>query len=490
MIRHKKSYVIAVLVMSAALASVLCFTSCNKIEEIEPNNEGQIELSQYRLDVPPEGGQYVIKVKSDDVVQPEPNNYGGYPVHPLQVVTSSVYATPVEHISVEGKNIKISVEQSYSRIMADKTVRLYAIGSERYADIVIHQEGKNGGIRYSSFGKAVIGSMYDQFWLAHSRYYTFDENYARRYPEWAQRPYLRPNDNDVYYLFEQLKAVREKSGEMSRTYMAPSDSMMQAVTNMCHGWSLGLSAALWKDIPVTDGSETHMRSYTDMMAEAAECLENAYKILPEGTAMEMNSYDDIPRETRDIARWLLAEVMMEQGDYDKAHSRLLEICQRGDYTLTAQKDYRTQDPEILWGIDREAKETSFDKNFRRWISKNNDGTFNYGGVNGHVWLTYTDVLLALTECELHLGQDVEAERLAHTIAQAKDVELSDSSNPLAHLNELYKALSSMSGCGRYFLFLRRNGLAETELGLEHYQLLLPIPQTYCQQDGVVQNPGY
>ena len=43
----------------------------------------------------------------------------------------------------------------------------------------------------------------------------------------------------------------------------------------------------------------------------------------------------------------------------------------------------------------------------------------------------------------------------------------------------------------YFAFLKRNGLAIKELGLEKYQLLLPIPQNEINAyPSLNQNPGY
>ena len=43
----------------------------------------------------------------------------------------------------------------------------------------------------------------------------------------------------------------------------------------------------------------------------------------------------------------------------------------------------------------------------------------------------------------------------------------------------------------YFAFLNRNGLAMKELGLEKYQLLLPIPQDEINANpSLNQNPGY
>ena len=43
----------------------------------------------------------------------------------------------------------------------------------------------------------------------------------------------------------------------------------------------------------------------------------------------------------------------------------------------------------------------------------------------------------------------------------------------------------------YFAFLKRNGLAMKELGLEKYQLLLPIPENAIDMNpNLTQNPGY
>ncbi|MBO7050814.1 MAG: RagB/SusD family nutrient uptake outer membrane protein [Bacteroidaceae bacterium] len=42
-----------------------------------------------------------------------------------------------------------------------------------------------------------------------------------------------------------------------------------------------------------------------------------------------------------------------------------------------------------------------------------------------------------------------------------------------------------------FSFLKRTGLAKSELGFEDYQLLLPIPSNEIQKNpNLTQNPGY
>lgn len=55
------------------------------------------------------------------------------------------------------------------------------------------------------------------------------------------------------------------------------------------------------------------------------------------------------------------------------------------------------------------------------------------------------------------------------------------------VNHLRKSLKLQD----YFAFLKRNGLAMKELGLEKYQLLLPIPQDELMVNpNLTQNPGY
>lgn len=97
-------------------------------------------------------------------------------------------------------------------------------------------------------------------------------------------------------------------------------------------------------------------------------------------------------------------------------------------------------------------------------------------------------MLKLAECEYHIGNTQKANEYVNSVAAAKSVEL-NSENTIENIKSLRNKI--LSGMGGYFAFLKRNGLAISELGLKDYQLLLPIPWEALNMNyNLCQNPGY
>ena len=85
-------------------------------------------------------------------------------------------------------------------------------------------------------------------------------------------------------------------------------------------------------------------------------------------------------------------------------------------------------------------------------------------------MTTTDVKLLYAECEIHLGNNAKASKYISEVDNVNGI--SGTSVSVEGIKQLRKSLKLQD----YFAFLKRNGLAIKELGLEKYQLLLPIPQ--------------
>ena len=102
--------------------------------------------------------------------------------------------------------------------------------------------------------------------------------------------------------------------------------------------------------------------------------------------------------------------------------------------------------------------------------------------------TYSDVLLSLAECESKLGNEAKAREYLAQVKTAKSIETT-SSEVIPAISEVRSKIQI--DFGGYFAFLKRTGLALTILGIEEYQLLLPIPQNDINMNPTMtQNPGY
>ncbi|HNP91624.1 RagB/SusD family nutrient uptake outer membrane protein, partial [Macellibacteroides fermentans] len=167
--------------------------------------------------------------------------------------------------------------------------------------------------------------------------------------------------------------------------------------------------------------------------------------------------NDLLFVSKDVARIILANIHMYQGEYTKAKSLLAKVVSNNFYQLESTTSYTPTSKELILGL------------FNTPI------------------LTYTDVLLSLAECEAHLGNDAAALNYLKMVTRAKGI--AETSDVITGIKEARKiALTDQVG---YFAFLKRNGLAKSELKLEDYQLLFPIPQREIDLNpGMTQNPGY
>lgn len=179
-----------------------------------------------------------------------------------------------------------------------------------------------------------------------------------------------------------------------------------------------------------------------------------------------NSIDGFAFPTVYAAYAVAADIDLALGDYQKARDLLLNIVNSGKYGYNS---FDANSNELIIAYPKTVSTRASDSSV----------------VPAE---TYTDVMLKLAECEYHLGNIQKANEYVNNVATAKSVELSNEST-IDNIKFLRNKI--LSGMGGYFAFLKRNGIAKSELGLKDYQLLLPIPINEINANpSMVQNPGY
>ena len=456
---------------------VYVLTSCQDEGEEDPN--GHISLDKLVLNVPAQGGEFTVRVTSGEKVTLNPT-YGNAE-STIPVISESIYPQPETHVSCEGKKIRIVVSPTKGKLKNDKIIRLFSTQSSRYADLHICQDGNADGQLYSNEGldhirKNIIMPM----WTAQSAYQTLDSEYTELLDFHAYRfdgeKIILPTSAALNIFYRKLMDLYDRVDELDNVWKKSEDTNLQAIIDIYRGWVAGICALLWNDVPDYQSgavsASTNMAGHDQLMQWAKTALDEAVNLLPEQKAVQAKTTTQIAEASKDVARWLLAQLKMEEGNYEEARQLLRAICANNFYALTNEVRYSPSSEETLWGVS-----PFFTDQF--WADDNRDGILD------EVWLTYADVLLSLAECELRTGNTAEADRIIQEVATAKGLTVT-SDDTVLQLQQMRAALSV--GRGHYFLFLRRNGLAESELGLETYQLLLPLPAIECPN--ARQNPGY
>ena len=178
--------------------------------------------------------------------------------------------------------------------------------------------------------------------------------------------------------------------------------------------------------------------------------------------------NDLLFVSKDVARVILANIHMYQGEYTKAKSLLAKVVSNNFYQLESTTSYTPTSKELILGLFKP--------------DRNGNPPTAITPI-----LTYADVLLSLAECEAHLGNETAAHNYLKMVTRIKGI--AETSDVITGIKEARKI--ALTDQGGYFAFLKRNGLAKSELKLEDYQLLFPIPLREIDiNPGMTQNPGY
>ncbi len=164
----------------------------------------------------------------------------------------------------------------------------------------------------------------------------------------------------------------------------------------------------------------------------------------------------------DVIKMVLANIYMYDNKYDMALPLLQEIENTGYYNIEETILYTNENKELIWALQDDMEIVPV--------------------------CVYSDVILSLAECEYMLGNEVRVKYYLNFLCDKKEIVVTNV-DVLQSIKEIrYKCLANLNG---YFAFLKRTGLAQQELNINKYQLLLPIPQNEIARNKLlIPNPGY
>ena len=178
--------------------------------------------------------------------------------------------------------------------------------------------------------------------------------------------------------------------------------------------------------------------------------------------------------SKDVARILLAKVYMYQQKWAAASNLLQKVVDKSIYPIEkVPTKYTSENKDLILAlmVGNESRAS------RVYVDGSPEDVVPI--------MTTTDVKLLYAECEIHLGNNAKASKYISEVDNVNGI--SGTSVSVEGIKQLRKSLKLQD----YFAFLKRNGLAMKELGLEKYQLLLPIPQNELMVNpNLTQNPGY
>lgn len=460
--------------------------------EIAPENH-PVSLETNNINVPMEGGSYEVKVNTTVPVYLERPSIPGDDIYDnsTSVLGMKIYETgsgsePCINYSKELNNniLKVVVKAASFRKEQAVSIPLYdGMGNVVARLNLTQQANPNAEIIVPRLGSDGI-SLVSDFMRSLSETVPLEAGINYCYTKIINNPRLVApissfNENLINYWSNEYSSLNLIA------YLYRADSMYRAVyspylnvyRDMCYYQML----IWWGGVVVVpnagfesyaDPSRTSESSILQMLEEE---LVEAIRNLDEKKCVAFaTNANDALFVSKDVARILLAKVYMYQQKWAAASNLLQKVVDKSIYPIEkVPTKYTSENKDLILAlmVGNESRAS------RVYVDGSPEDVVPI--------MTTTDVKLLYAECEIHLGNNAKASKYISEVDNVNGI--SGTSVSVEGINQLRKSLKLQD----YFAFLKRNGLAIKELGLEKYQLLLPIPQNEINMNpNMTQNPGY
>ena len=433
------------------------------------------------ISAPKEGGNYTVNVSCNVPLYTSPLNSGDANTYPYYepLVQSDMSLTTIYNNGV----LTITVNPAQYRIISDRSVILYDAVGNTAVTVTVSQEGNPNGAFLTGYGKAFVTNICQLLSSSHARYRIADAKYTGLTDNDDFHAPLDVYNSNLNYLYSYPYQLINRNIQLFRQVSSPTVYALQPMSVLTNSLAYYELVVMFGGVPYIS-QEQDLYNYSiprtsqeEILGKLVEDLTSIMENLQDIKAGYIASEDDMAMPAKDLARVLLADVYMYQGNYSTAKTLLGEIVNGGRYSLSAtQNGLGENDAEIIWSMP----------------TTNSGGGITRAAIDYDsqytIIKTYGDVLLSLAECECKLGNETKAKEYLNQVTSAKSIETTSS--------EVISAISEVRGkiqvdFGGYFAFLKRTGLAKSTLGLEDYQLLFPIPQNELYNNSsMTQNPGY
>ena len=448
-------------------------------EIYDPNQPATIDVTS--INAPMAGGTYTVHVSCNVPLYLSPLNSGDATVNPSYQSFIQTYMSLTK--TYENGILSITVNPAQCRYISDTKVNLYDAIGNIVVTVTISQEGNPEGIYLTDYGKSfvtnicqLLSSVHNRYRIADAKYTGLTDNYDFRAPLDA----YSSNLNDLFIYPYQL--IRNNNEMLRRVDLSQAFPLlpMAILTNSLAYYEL---VVMFGGVPYIDVNHNMddyripRSSQEDILSKLVESMMSIIDNLQDTKTGYISSADDLALPSKDLARMVLADIYMYQGNYSAAKTLLEEIVKGGKYALVAEQSGLGENcSEVIWSMPTSnsgggTRAAAIDYNSPYTIIK-----------------TYADVLLSLAECESKLGNDSKAKEYLNQVTTAKGMETT-ATDVIPAISEVRSKIQI--DFGGYFAFLKRTGIAKSKLGLEDYQLLFPIPQNEIYNNPyMTQNPGY
>ena len=466
--------------------------------------EGEkIIIETTRIEIPNTGGSYQVKIISPIPVYLEPvvdSDEGSVSIDLDQLFENLYEGEENQHMSVE-KLIKdnvltIDVAPLNCRVGKTMTVYLYdCLGNELGTIELVQAGNSNASIPLlGSEAEVFVNGMAEELSSAFSEYSVLEQYYHYNKDIGLVNQYVYPECSPIFdswsafYRFNRMNLLLKDTDEKRL-------GVWQDIFDVFDAMQYYYTVVAWGGVPrITEydwyqgGNWTIPRNDADsILYDLQENLEQAVETLDNKKNESLKDANGFFFLSKDVADFLLANICMYQHDYGKAAAFLRNIMDNGFYELDGS-NYSMKETIDRILAEKSGKELLFAfyvNNGSRGIRSRSVITIQYPPLIP--LMTYTDVVLSYAECLYKQGDMAGAKEQLMRVVEAKNITVGD--DVWNGIVDARKQL--LLYCNSNFAFMKRNGLAIAEYGVEDYRLLWPIPQSELfNNPAMKQNPGY
>lgn len=461
--------------------------------EIAPENH-PVSLETNNINVPIEGGSYEVKVNTTVPVYlerpsfSEIENYPSVSVSGTEIYEAGSGNEPCINYTKELNNniLKVVVKAASFRKEQAVSIPLYdGMGNEVTRLNLTQQANPNAEIIVPRLGSVGI-SCVSEFMMSLAKAVTLEAQMNYRYTKIINDPSfvapIRSNETNIHNCWINSYQALNMIARLYRAdamYRAVYSPYLNVYRDLCYYQML----IWWGGVVVMPnaGFEGYADSYVPRTSESSilqmleEELVEAIRNLDEKKCVAFaTNANDALFVLKDVARILLAKVYMYQQKWAAASNLLQQVVDKNIYSMEkVPTKYTSENKDLIlalkFGNESRASRVNVDGSPEKVVPI----------------MTTTDVKLLYAECQIHLDNNAKASKYISEVGNINGI--SGTNVSVEGIKQLRKSLKLQD----YFAFLKRNGLAMKELGLEKYQLLLPIPQNEINANpSLNQNPGY
>lgn len=268
--------------------------------------------------------------------------------------------------------------------------------------------------------------------------------------------------------------------DRSRTSAFPDTHIMEHYGHTHRALIYWSMMSLWGDLPYFDAPIVNTRDNFVSRSPSAEIID---KLIPS----LKTAADQIPLQPNEYGFGktfpfaMLARLSLMKGDYEATRQYAENIIQTGQYSLSAN-EYDATERVYGYEWDYYYPSTRYTADYQSLI--NESQTIHYIG--------YPEILLMASEACLKLGESTKALAYLNEVRENNGKAPINASQTATILESIMEEIRDELGKDALWLLaLKRNGLAESTLGLPAHRTVLPIPGEAIQSNPrLTQNPGY